>query len=146
MALRVHSDLAIAMCNAGVALLTGGVGAGPALLQIMSGVKPTNLGDAIVAQKILAEFDLPDDLFQAAVATAGGATATANDIDPAAATADAGTGTAATWFRVKDKDGRVVEDGECTDTSGAGPMKLANTTIVQGIDVTVVSWTAFHPV
>jgi hypothetical protein len=123
------------------------VGAGTSLLQIYSGVKPVNLGDAIGAQVKLAEFALPDPCFGNAVSTTGGGTATADvaDIPTATAPAGAGAGTVATWFRVIDGNGAPIMDGEVTDTAGVGPMKLANTTVVANIDVTVVSWTCFHP-
>lgn len=145
MTMRISQDIAAAMCDAGVAKFTAG-GAGTSKLQIMSGAKPATLGTALGAQKVLVAFDLPDALFDPATPTAGGATATANDVPSSAATADAGAGTQATWWRVLDKGGAVVADGDCSDTTGNADMKLANTTIVSGIDVTIVSWTAFHPI
>lgn len=146
MTMRVHQDLAAAMCDAGVALFTAGATNPNAVLQIMSGARPAELATPLGAQAILVTFDLPNDLFEPAVPTTGGATATANDIPSAAALAAAGAGTTANWWRVLDREGIVRGDGDCTDTTGEGDMKLANTTIVSGIDVTIVSWTAFHPV
>lgn len=145
MTLRVTQAIAALMCNAGAAAFTA-AGANPnALLQIMSGAKPAEIDTPLGAQLKLVEFTLPDDLFEDAVPTTGGATATANDIPSASALPAAGAGTTATWWRVVGKDGGVVADGVCTDTVGDGDMKLANTTIVSGIDVTIVSWTVFHP-
>ena len=145
MVLRVRNSVAMVACDAMVDQID--VGAGVSLLQIFSGVKPANLGDAIGAQKKLAEFNLPDPCFGAAVSVTGGGTATADvaNIPTATATADAGAGTVATWFRVVDGNGSPIMDGEVTDTAGVGPMKLANTTVVANIDVTIVSWTCFHP-
>lgn len=146
MPFRVTQDIAAAMTDAGVALFTGGAGAGPAELQIMSGALPADIDTALTTQEVLVAFDLPEPLFNAAVPTSGGATATANTIASAPALPAAGAGVSAGWFRVLDKDGNVVADGEVTDTAGAGPLKLANTTIVEGVDVTIVSWTSFHPI
>lgn len=145
MTLRVTQAIAAIMCNAGAAAFTAAGTAPNALLQIMSGAKPAELTTPIGAQLRLVEFTLPDDLFEDAVPTTGGATATANDIPSASALPAAGAGTTATWWRLLDKEGNVTADGTCTDTAGDGDMKLANTTIVSGIDVTIVSWTVFHP-
>lgn len=136
MAVHITSAIAIAVCNAINAYLDAG--SGPGTLVIYDGTRPANADTAVSGQVALVTFALHDPAFAPAAAVAGGGQATANDIDPVVAAA---TGTA-TWFRAYDSDGKSVFDGAVTDTTGTGDLKLSSTSIVTGIDVTVVSLTA----
>jgi hypothetical protein len=45
------------------------------------------------------------------------------------------------YFRIYDSTGTTCHmQGECTDTAGAGPMKLSSTAIVSGEPVTVATF------
>lgn len=139
MTVRISAAAAIAACNSINELINGGDGA--ATLRIYEGSRPAKVDDPITNQKLLVEFELPDPAFQDAVDTEAGGHATANPIDPVQALA---TGTAQ-FFRVFDGEGNGVFDGDVTDTNGNGDLKLSSTAIIQGIDVTVVSFTTTMP-
>lgn len=115
--------------------------AGSGHLRLYGGVRPASVATAVGAQPLLVEFVNPDPLFQASVQISGGAQASANLPPDANAIA---TDTA-TWGRVFDKDNNAVADVDVTDTSGSGDVKLANTSLVTGVAVTIVSWVATHP-
>lgn len=123
------------------ARIDGGTTNPNALVQVYNGTKPADPSVAITTQTKLVEFDCPSVTFQASTSIAGFATATANDI----AAADAIAPGTATWFRVVDKDGIAVQDGDAGDTASSASMKLASTAIIAGVSVKIVSWTARHP-
>lgn len=139
MAVRISTVAAIAACDVINALIDAGAGAGT--LRIYGGARPANVDTAIGAQPLLVEFQLADPAFAPAVDANNGGHATANTVDPVQALA---TGTA-TFFRIFDGDGNAVFDGDVTDTSGNGDLKLSSTSVIEGIDVTVVSLTTTMP-
>ena len=78
---------------------------------------------------------LPTDWMDAA---ASGAKAKAGTWADATANADGTAG----YFRILDSTGTTAGiQGECTDTGGAGPLKLSTTAIVSGQPVTIASFT-----
>lgn len=135
MALKFAAATAIAACAAQVDLTDGGK------LQIYDGVRPANPDTAVTTQNVLVEFDLPTPAFGTPVDGASGATATANAITPVTAAA---TGTAS-WFRILDSADLPVWDGDVSDPAGAGDAKISSTSVVSGIDVSVVSMTFLQP-
>lgn len=139
MAVKISVAAAIAACDAINAFVDAGAAAGS--LVIYSGERPADVETAIGAQTALVTFALGDPSFGAAVETAAGGHATANAIDPVQAAA---SGTA-TFFRVFDSDGVGVFDGDVTDTTGNGDLKLSSVAVIAGIDVTVVSLTTTMP-
>ena len=139
MTMKINNVSARAACDAINALINAG--AGDSHVSVYNGTRPVTPETAVGAQLLLVDFPLPDPIFPGAIQVGTNATATANAI-PAATATDDGT---ATWFRVFDGNGVAVQDGDVSDTSGAGDMKLANVNIVDGITVTIVSWTATVP-
>ena len=103
------------------------------ILRIYSGSKPAATTDAATGT-LLAEMTLPSDW----AAAASGAKAKSGTWSDATANA---TGTAG-YFRLLESTGTTTAvQGECTDTGGAGPMKLSTTSIVSGEPVTIVTFT-----
>lgn len=104
------------------------------ILRIYSGAKPALTTDA-ASGTLLVEMTLPSDWMAAA---SGGAKALSGSWQDLLANA---TGTAG-YFRVLDSTGTTTGiQGECTDTAGAGPMKLSTTAVVINEPVTVASFT-----
>lgn len=122
-------------------IVEDGGGPTPAKLRLYSGAMPATPETAIGAQVLLAEFELPSPLFPASVQVGTSAVATANAVDPVNAIAD---GTVA-FGRVVSGAGQALQDLDATDTAGNGAIKLANTDVVTGLEVTIVSWTATTP-
>lgn len=113
------------------------VGAGTAVLEIRSGTQPADADD-VDAGTLLVSFDLSATAFGAAAsgsAALQGTTLTT--------TADAG-GTAG-HFRIKDKDGTAVFDGDVTATGGGGEIELDNTSITSGQTVNITSYSVSIP-
>jgi hypothetical protein len=139
MATRISNIAAIAACNAIVDLLDGGSGA--ATVTIFSGSAPTNCEDADTGTT-LAVLTCSDPAFgNAADANPGGrATASAVTSD---ASANA-TGTAG-YFRAKDSNGVVIDQGSVTATGGGGDMEINSVSIVSGVEVAITSWTFTVP-
>jgi hypothetical protein len=104
-------------------------------IRIYSGTQPTNGGDALGANVLLAELPFPDPSFGAAAA----GVATANTIPSQNAVA---SGTAA-WARITDGDGITVFDCD-VGTSGA-TINLVTTTIVVSQPVQITSFTITQP-
>jgi len=105
-----------------------------AILRIFSGSIPANCAAASTGT-LLVEMTLPSDWMAAA---ASGAKAKAGTWQDASANA---TGTAG-YFRIFDSTGSTCGiQGACTDTAGAGPMKLSTISIVSGEPVTVATFT-----
>jgi hypothetical protein len=140
MALKLGVDAAIAAADAVVDLIDTGTPA--STLVIYDGSEPADPSVAVGAQVALVTFDLNDPAFGAAVDTVGGGQATA-DVTGLAVQADA-SGTAA-WFRIIDGNGRVILQGNVTDTTGGGDLKVSSTSIVAGIEVSVISLTYTQP-
>ena len=109
------------------------IGSG-AVLRILSGSMPANCAAAETGT-VLAEISLPSDWMLAASAGAK-----AKDGTWTTATADA-TNTAG-YFRIYDSTITTCGmQGLCTDTAGAGPMKLSSTAVVSGEPVTIATFT-----
>ena len=139
MALKLAAAAAIAQADALVALIDAAATAGKVV--IYDGARPATPDTAVTTQNPLATFEMGDPAFGGAVDTTGGGQATANAI--ASVNADA-SGTAS-WYRVYDGDDNPIWDGDVTDTAGAGDMKVSSTTVVSGIEVSVVSFTFTQP-
>lgn len=139
MTARISTAAARAACNTINALIDAGSGAGK--LVIYGGARPATVDTAIGAQTALVTFTLQKPAFGGAVDAGSGGTATAAAITPVQATA---TGTA-TFFRIFDSANVAVFDGDVTDTAGTGDLKVSSTSILTGIDVTVVSLTTTMP-
>ena len=139
MVVHLANPSAIAACaaiNAGI-----DAGTGPGLLRVYAGSRPADANTALTGQTLLIEFVMKDPAFGAPTQVGNTAVATAVAPDPVQAVA---TGTA-TFFQILDSGETVILDGLVTDTAGAGDLKLSNTAVVSGIDVTVVSLTAIMP-
>lgn len=123
----------VAVNNARLDAIETTIGASP-ILRILSGAMPANCAAAETGT-ILAEMTLPSDWLAAASGGTKSKSGTWSDL-----TANA-TGTAG-YYRIYNSAGTVCgEQGECTDTAGAGPMKLSTTSIVAGEPVTVATYT-----
>jgi hypothetical protein len=108
------------------------IGTAP-ILRIYSGSMPADCAAAATGT-LLAEMTLPSDWMDAASSGSKvkAGTWSANAVDD---------GTAG-YFRIYDSTGTDCGmQGECTDTAGAGPMKLSTTTITDGEPVTVATFT-----
>lgn len=139
MALKLAA--AVAMAAADAAVLTIDAGASASTLVVYDKTEPAAVTTAITDQVALVTFALPDPAFGASTDGAGGATATANAISSVTAAAD-GT---ASWFRIIDGNGVVKMQGSVTDTTGNGDLKVSSTSIVAGIEVSVISLTITMP-
>lgn len=139
MSIRISMDAARGACDSITAKINAGTEASK--LVVYSGARPTNPTDAITTQVKLIEFDLPDPAFGAATEVGTTATAIANAVDPSVALAD-GT---ASFFRIIDGDGNPVFDGDVSNTAGTGDLKLSATSVIAGIDVTVISLSSIMP-
>lgn len=140
MVTKVRNSAARAMLDAMSAQFDLG-SAGSGHLRLYSGVRPATVATAIGAQVMLVEFVNPNPLFAAATGVSGGASASANLPADGVAAADG----VATWGRCFDRDNNAVADVDVTDTAGNGDVKLANTSLVTGVAVTIVSWVGTHP-
>lgn len=138
MALKLAAVAAIAAANAVVDLIDAGAAGN---LIIYSGAEPATPETAIGAQVPLVNFELPDPAFGAASDTVNGGAATLNAVTPVDAIA---TGTA-TFFRILDGNDVVLLQGTVTDTAGNGDLKVSSTSIVDGIEVTIVSLVYAQP-
>lgn len=139
MPIKYAINTAIAAAAAIVALPDGGAAAGK--IRVYNGAQPTNPNTAVGAQVLLVEFALPDPSYGAPVDTTPGAVATGNAIAPATAVAD-GT---ATWYRVLDSNNNAIWDGDAGDLASSASLKLSNTSITTGVEITVVSSTFTQP-
>lgn len=145
MVVHLASAAARAACDAINALVNHDWSAGtPSKLRIYDGTRPVNADTAPTgSNNILIEFSLPNPLFQASALVGNAAVAQLNASGVAPVTA-AKTGTAS-FFIITDGDGTTIMDGQVTDTSGSGDLKLSTVSVVVGIDVSVVSLTASMP-
>lgn len=136
MAIIISQAIALALVNQIHAAIDAGSAAGH--LRIYSGARPANPEAAVPGgSTLLVDFELNDPAFAAATMVGNVASANAEAVDPVPGAAN-GT---ATWFRVSDSAGVAVFDGSVTDQTGNGDLKLATTTIVATVPVTVVSLT-----
>ena len=136
MAIIISQAIALALVDAIHARIDAGTG--PGQLEIYSGTRPANPEAAVPgASVLLVDFTLEDPAFAAATMVGTVATANAAQPDPVDGLAN-GT---ATWFRILDSNNVAIMDGSVTDQTGNGDLKLATTTIVAGVPVTIVSLT-----
>lgn len=135
--------LSIAAARAGCDAISAKVDEASAVgkLIVYSGTVPAATDEALSDQNALVEFELYDPAFSPSVSANGGGHATANPIAPVKAGA---TGTA-TFFRIYDGDNKAVGQGDVSDITGNGAMKMSATAILQDIDATVVSLTLTLP-
>lgn len=123
----------VAARNAALDAFETTVGTAP-LLRIYSGSMPANCATA-ASGTLLMEATLPSDWLAAA---SSGSKAKSGTWSDSAANASGIAG----YYRVYDSTGTTChEQGECTDTGGAGPMKLSSTSIVSGEPVTIATYT-----
>lgn len=119
--------------NAQLDAIETAMGTSP-ILRIYSGSKPALTTDSATGT-LLAEMTLPSDWMAAA---SGGTKAKSGTWQDLSANA---SGTAG-YFRILESTGTTARwQGECTDTAGAGPLKLSTTAITAAQPVTVVSLT-----
>lgn len=119
--------------NARLDVIESTIGA-TAVLRIYSGSMPAATTDAATGT-LLAEMTLPSDWMAAASSGSKAKSGTWSDL-----TANA-SGTAG-YFRILESTGTTTGiQGECTDTGGAGPLKLSTTAIVVSEPVTIVTFT-----
>jgi hypothetical protein len=130
--LRIPAAVANSMIDSGI-----GTQADSGKLRIYDGTQPTNGGDAITSQVLLAELTMNADAFP----SASSGTITANSITQDAS-ADA-TGTA-TWFRLVKSDGTTILVDGSVGTSGAD-CNLNSVSITSGGTVTVTSCAFTQP-
>lgn len=126
-------QLAADVRNAGLDAYETAIGTSP-ILKIRTGAKPANITDAD-SGSVLATINLPSDWMAAA---SGGVKVKSGTWEDTSADADGTAG----HFRIYASDGTTVKaQGTVTNTSGSGPMKINNTSIVTGQPVTVVTFT-----
>ena len=139
MAIKLAAAVAVAAAAAQTEMIDADTPDG-GFLQVYSGTRPASPDTAAAGTKLV-EFELPNPAFGTPVDGALGATAVANAVTPVAALAN-GT---ASWFRVTDNSGDPVFDGDVSDAAGSGDLKISNTAVTSGIDVSVVSLTFLQP-
>jgi hypothetical protein len=133
--MRVSTAFRNAANDAAVDLVNAG--SGPGLLRLYSGARPAALADA-PAGDLLAEFELADPAFGAAVA----GVKTADTIATVAGLADGTIG----FGRVLDSDETVVWDENSVGVTGSGEAIECNTLAVSiGVEVEITSWTVVVP-
>lgn len=134
---RLNANARNAMANAFAALFDAAAGSPNAgYIRIYDGTQPTNGGDAITTQKLLAELRFGDPAF----GSASNGTITANAIARDDSANDTGT---ASWARLLDGDGNFIADVD-VGTSGA-TINLNTTSLVSGGPVEITSFTFTVP-
>lgn len=116
------------------------IGAGTAALKIYDGTRPDKVDDAVTTQNILSEHNLSNPAFGNASDNNPGAIATANAIGDDTSANNTGT---ATWFRVFDRNGDAVIDGNVG--TSAADLILDSVSITAGQRVSISSWTITEP-
>lgn len=140
MTFSITNSSAVTMCDAAVDACDVGSTNTQATLIIYSGTQPTLVDDALSGNTVLAQLDMSNPAFGAAVDATPGATATAAAITDDTA-ADA-TGTAS-FFRILDRDNTPVLQGS-VGTSGT-ELIMATVAIQAGATVEVASLTITMP-
>lgn len=133
--MKISTAVRNAMCNAAVDLVDAG-GAGK--LQVWSGTAPSDPTSAPAGTK-LAEVTLKTTAFGNAATGVATLDVTGGLSNTAAATGTAG------FARLVNGSGTGIADLTVSDTAGAGEVKLASTSIVQGTTVSVTSGTVTMP-
>lgn len=133
---RISLPARQAAVNATTALIdAGGAGA----LKIYAGAVPAGPAAALTTQTLLATLGFSAQAFAAAD---GDATAAAAAITPEDAAVATGI---ASFFRIENGAGAVVAQGDVSDTTGAGDLRLPTTAINAGVEVSISSLTLTMP-
>lgn len=140
--LFITNNSAKAACDAIVDRVDLGSGTASGRLKIYSGTAPADADTALSGNTLLADLAMSNPAFGSAADLAPGARATASAISDDTA-ADA-TGTA-TFFRVVDRDGAAVFQGDVTATGGGGTLTINAVAIVANALVKVTSLTFTVP-
>ncbi len=127
----VSNVVALAMCNAIVDEID--VGGGTAQLKIYGGTRPTDVDTPVGAQTLISTHNLPNPAFGNAADINPGARATANGM-PNNATAAAGA--TATWFRIFNRAGTPVIDGNVGTTASDLILNSVNISVNQTVSIT----------
>ena len=133
---------AIAACDAVVDRVDLGTTDATGDIKIYDGAIPADADTALSGNTLLAELNMSNPAFGAAVDAAPGGRATANAISDDTS-ADA-TGTAS-FFRLNDRDNATVLQGDVTATSGGGDLELNTVSIVIGAKVSITAMTVTMP-
>lgn len=142
MTLSMSNAAAIAACDSVVDLADIGTTDAQASVSIYSGTPPANTDTALSGNTVLAELEMANPAFGAAVDAAPGGRAAAGAITDDTA-ADA-TGTA-TFFRIFDRDNVALIQGSVTVTAGGGDMEINSIAIQIGSKVEITSLTVTIP-
>lgn len=141
MAFEVSKTCAVKIAAAISATVQDGVTAdAPSKIVIYSGAIPDN-PDTDVSGNELAIFKLANPAFSEAVFANNGGYIALNNVPPVQGLADG----KASFFRIYNGTGKAVCQGTVTNTEGNGDMKVSSTSIITGIDVTIVSYTLTYP-
>lgn len=119
-----------------------GTGSAAGAVRIYSGTQPAD-ADSAPGGALLCEIALANPAFGAA--NVSGTATAASTPRSGTGTAAAGAGTNAQSFRVVNRDGTTVWDGEVTGTAGGGELKLDNVNIAQNQAVAIASLTYTQP-
>lgn len=136
--LSITNNAAKAACDAIVDRIDLGSGTAAGHLKIYSGTAPADADTALSGNTLLADLAMSNPAFGSAADANPGGQATASAISDDTS-ADA-TGTAS-FFRVVDRDGTVIFQGDVTATGGGGTLQLATVSIVAAATVRVTSLT-----
>lgn len=133
---KIHPDMCVTMCDDATSYLDAG-----STLVVYAGSVPALITDAITTQTPCLEYALPDPVFDPAVPTTAGGTATANAIT----TVNALATNTVTFFRAYDSGDVPRIQGTVTDPAGNGDLKITTTDVTSGVAVEVISWTVNVP-
>lgn len=140
MALKLAFNAAKASADAVVSLIDADDMNGGQLI-IYDGTEPATPETVLDIQMALAIFALPKPAFVPSIKNGSDAFAEANPVDSVLAI-ESGT---ASWFRLVDGDGVAVLQGSVTDTTGTGDVKVSSTSILTGVEVSVLALTYTQP-
>lgn len=138
MTLSIANAQALECCNAVVDAADLGSGVAQAKLVIYDGTPPTNADTALSSNTVLAELDMTNPAFGAAVDVAPGARATAAAIT--SDTAANATGTAS-FFRILDRDSTSRIQGAVATSGGELTMNSVAIQINATVEVTSLTIT-----
>lgn len=113
-----------------------------AKLQVYSDPVPANPQVALTTQTLLLEIEYDDPAFQAAFISGKSAVALADGL-PISSPGIAGG--VASWFRIVDAADVPLQQSDVTGPLGTGTLKMATTTVVAGVNATLVAYTGRLP-
>lgn len=122
---------------------------GPGLLKVYdnSAPQPANVTDAVPsASRLILTLTLSDPAFGEAAAVLPNAQATANEILPVVADHGIMPAPRALWFRAFDGNGTAIIDGDVSNSTGDGDLKMSSTTVPDGTNVSITEWRLLLPV